>query len=89
MSHEKPEVSEILQTTSACPTQWEGRLVDGRPFYISYRCGYLSVSFGEVGASLESAVDGSDWFGEEIGGPFDGVISIEEVCRRTGLIIPD
>ena len=34
------------QTCGACPTQWEGKLKDGRDFYFRYRWGvaYLGVS---------------------------------------------
>ena len=80
-------IAQIVQTCPECPSQWEGRLTDGRPFYIRYRWGCLTVSFGEVGAAIESAVDAEDWFCEQIGDEYDGLITIEGVCNYTGLRI--
>ena len=33
----KYDLAEINQTSFACPSQWEGKLTDGRMFYIRYR----------------------------------------------------
>ncbi len=79
------QIATLRQTCPASPAQWEGRLTDGRPFYIRYRGGYLSVSLGEQGASLESAADAPDWFGKQIGTELDGRIEIDAVCEASGL----
>jgi hypothetical protein len=42
---------------------------------------------GAVDAGIESAVFGNEWFGQQIGDPLDGVISIDDVCRLAGLTI--
>ncbi|MGK9171471.1 hypothetical protein KXR53_34615 [Inquilinus limosus] len=84
---EPMQIAEIVQTCSRSPSQWEGRLTDGRPFYIRYRWGRLSVSFGRPGGTLEEAVLAGEWFDEQIGDPLDGEIELDEVCRRTGLVM--
>jgi hypothetical protein len=51
-------------TCFACPSQWEGKTVDGREFYARYRWGTLTVEIdGEVVKSVQC--------GEE----YDGVMS--------------
>ncbi len=47
-------VSEIKRTCGACPSQWEGRLDDGRFLYVRFRWG--SFGFG-IGASESAAVE--------------------------------
>jgi hypothetical protein len=81
-------IAQLKQTSPAFPTQWEGRLQDGRPFYIRYRSGLLSVHLGEAGCSMESAVDGTEWFCEQVGDAGDGSMTIEGVCNYTRLRLP-
>lgn len=80
-------VTKIVQTCPASPSQWEGTTEDGRPLYIRYRFGFLSISVGPVGGDMNSAVNGEQWFGEEIGEGMDGYITLAEVCRHTGMIV--
>jgi hypothetical protein len=40
-------VTELMRTTIACPTQWEGRLEDGRSLYVRYRHRTLRVGVGD------------------------------------------
>ena len=79
---------ELTQTCEACPSQWDGRLEDGRTVYIRYRHQTLSV---EVGPTDASYVDGGDWITVF---ERDGVvetrgrgIDIEDVCTMTGLTL--
>ena len=76
---------EVRQTCSASPAQWEGRTDDGRPVYIRYRWGYLSVQCGAVGGDIDSAVVGDEVYGEQCGDEYDGVIEWDDVCRRAGI----
>jgi hypothetical protein len=46
-------VKHYTRTCTACPSQWEGTLEDGRSFYARYR--WSSFGFG-VGATLDDAV---------------------------------
>jgi len=78
-------VSQIWMTTSAIPTQFEGWSVDGRPIYIRYRGGWLSVSIGEVGDPLHALPGASDAYGERVGHEWAGQITLHRVCRLTGL----
>lgn len=72
-------VVKIKQTCSACPSQWEGRLDDGRYIYVRYRWGGLGVG---VGASLEDAVK-DDFFYECIGDGMDGFLTYDELRTNT------
>lgn len=71
----------------ACPTEYEGETDDGRPFYVRYRRGYLSVRLGPVGGDIWSAVQGAEVFGinhvNDDGS--DGAIEWDEVCRLAGI----
>jgi hypothetical protein len=61
-------VKSAEQTCSACPTQWQGMLRDGRAFYFRYRWG--TAWFG-VGHSLTAAVEATlhrRYTGEPMGG---------------------
>lgn len=82
------EVAEIKQVTSVQPSQWVGRLVDGRPLYIRYKWGELSISLGTAGTSIDSAVGGEPWFRDEVGEKMGAMLTLEEVCSYSGLRIP-
>ena len=59
-------VIEIKKTCEAAPSQWEGVDAEGRPVYVRYRWGYLSIRIGEKGKDITSAVKGQEilamWF---------------------------
>lgn len=79
-----PRAVELDMTCGACPSQWEGKLEDGRFIYVRYRHSYLTVGLGE---SPDSAVDdslGARWLymTDEIDG---GVMTTETMCELTGL----
>lgn len=75
-------IDHLIQTGSACPSQWEARTeTHNRPVYIRYRHGWLSVRLGPQDGDDWSAVDGERWFEAKIGEDFDGVIEFDEVCR--------
>lgn len=81
------EVAELRLTCSASPSQWEGRLADGRPIYIRYRWGGLRVHFGPVGGTVNDALDSTAWFDDDAGEKMGGVISLAEVVEATGLVV--
>jgi hypothetical protein len=61
-------VVEDEQTCYACPTQWEGRLTDGRYFYFRYRGGWASLALGDSAGEVAGRCDHE----MQIGGYFDG-----------------
>jgi len=73
------KVKEIIQTCPACPSQWEGVTDDGRPIYIRYRWGSLSVSIGEKGGDVTSAVRGEVILGKELGEGLDGSLEYSKL----------
>ena len=81
-------VKEIEQTLEACPSQWEGVTVDDRCIYIRYRWGFLSVRIGPPGDKSEFAgVRGKEIFRKKLGGPYDGILSQEELVEVTNGVI--
>ena len=82
------EVAELKLTCGAAPSQWEGRLVDGRPIYIRYRWGTLQIHFGPIGGTVEDALNAKPWFEDDVGEKLGAVISLSEVADYSGLIVP-
>ena len=61
------------QTCSACPSQWEGVLTDGRMFYVRFRHGYLSIRVSNsITEDAYDAVSGEEIFGVNSGDDMDG-----------------
>lgn len=70
-------VSNIVQTCSACPSQWEGKLQDGRMFYARYRWGTLTIEVSrEPTDDIEIAMipDGILFYTEKLGDAYDGIL---------------
>ena len=81
---------ELTQTCSAAPSQWEGRLNDGRVVYIRYRHGKLTVRIGPEDASVSDVVSMEPWFVSVMDDTDESMIDIQEVCDVTGLrMAPD
>jgi len=82
-------IYKIKQTCIACPAQWEGQFADGRPFYVRYRWGYLSIRAGKKGKDVFTAVSGREIYGEQLDKEgWDGVIS-EGKVRKIIYKIPE
>jgi len=72
---DKPKLVKLVQTCFACPSQWEGKLDDGRMIYIRYRWGVLSISVSpEPTDDIMDAVGGEEIFGTIMGDGFDGYL---------------
>lgn len=70
---DKLKIESLKRTCIACPAQWEGKLVDGRMFYIRYRWGYLSVRISDNPTNqVGNAVRGEEILGINHGGGYDG-----------------
>ena len=70
---------------SSHPTQYEGTTADGRPVYIRYRNGWLSIHVGEAGAPDVSGSDDDLAYRVRIGPPFHGRIALEQISDLTGV----
>lgn len=78
-----------LLTCQACPTQYQGRLPDGRIYYFRYRSGRATLGLAET---FEDAVidamdrlDGGEYLA--IGGRLDGSLSEEEFERAAAQLL--
>ena len=81
-------VTELKKTCESCPTQWEGKLVNGRMVYIRYRFGYLSIRISkEQTKNIIDAVKGKEVFGVYFGSGFDGTMTFETLKVLTKGII--
>lgn len=84
-------IKDVIKTCDACPSQWEAKTEDGRPVYIRYRCGHLTV---RVGRSQDESVPyiishyEPVFFGQ-IGGNFDGYLTDLEMRDLVNLITED
>lgn len=65
------KVISINQTCSACPSQWDAVLEDGREVYIRYRWGRLSIRC--------PGVDGEEIFGAVLADDLDGCLEYSEL----------
>ncbi len=81
---------ELTQTSSRCPAQWDGRLEDGRPVYIRFRGGVLSVEIGQPNTTyLEHWRDWELWFEADWLDPDYQDMTIEQVCALTHLTLAE
>ena len=75
-------VIRLKQTCLSNPSQWQGRLEDGRVLYIRYRWGSL---YAGVGRSLAEAVGVTKEPDEshvlQVGSAYDGYIELGEVAE--------
>ena len=82
------KVVELERTCPACPSQWEGKLEDGRMIYIRYRWGYLEVRVSkEPTDNVDEAVCGKEVFGTGYGGQYDGEMSELELVGLTMAVV--
>lgn len=67
----------LKKTCTACPSQWESILEDGRVIYARYRHGALRVG---IGSDINDAVH-NGWTDDAhyIGDGFDGFMDFEEL----------
>ncbi|MFH1527253.1 MAG: hypothetical protein ABIG69_11490 [Bacteroidota bacterium] len=78
----------LKQTCGACPAQWEGKIKDGRMFYIRYRWGYLALEISDKATDdVMGAVGGAELFGEQIGDEFDGFLDELKMKNLTSKVM--
>lgn len=64
-------VARCLQTSIACPEQYEGQLQDGRRFYFRLRHGKASLGLSAV--SVTGAADDPHTVRKSVGDPLQGI----------------
>ena len=78
------KVAKLKMTCGACPSQWEGKLMDGRAIYIRYRWGELVVAIAQTQKEALDVFCGfSDdglIFSEEFGDNLSGECTLEDVA---------
>ncbi len=78
--HGLPRLVALKKTCTACPSQWEGSLEDGRAIYARYRHGELSVG---VGNDIDEAVGNSRsdqaLYADYAGDGLDGYMDLDEL----------
>ena len=78
------KITEILNYGGSCPFQIDALTDDNRRIYGKYRNGYLRVYISKTGdLTDDGAVDGDLIFRQDIGGPCDGYMSLEEFKDKT------
>ena len=73
----------LKRISIAHPTQWEAVTDDGRPVYIRYKWGELSISVGPVGAGYDEAVGGETLLDIDVGHHHDCDMTWDEFVAVT------
>jgi hypothetical protein len=82
------QILEIRKTCDVCPSQWEGRLADGRTVYVRFRWGWLRIHLAPIGGTISDAIHADPWFELQLDSEPNGVITLDDVCRLSGLVAP-
>ena len=74
------KIENIVMTCSACPSQWNITLKDGRMVYVHYRWGALVMTISDAPTqNVHDAVGGEEIYRWECVDVFDGCMSQEEL----------
>lgn len=78
-------VVQLTKTCGACPTQWEGKLEDGRMIYFRYRSGRCTLDVSESPTNdIDDAVMGFEVHNHKAADEWDGCMSDSEVMDIIG-----
>ncbi|MEV8639382.1 hypothetical protein AB0395_47795 [Streptosporangium sp. NPDC051023] len=78
-------LAKVVETCSACPTQWDAWTVDGQYLYLRYRYGMGTVDAYDT-PDWETWCEPPDGKIARFGTPsMDGQISLEDFLTATGL----
>lgn len=69
-----------LRHVSVLPGVWEGRAEDGRPVWVRYQWGVLTVRAGRKGEAIKAAITGETVLEKRLGGNLDGYLAWWEVA---------
>lgn len=82
------KASTLLMTCEVCPSQWEGKLDDGRMFYIRYRWGSLSVRVSRsITNDVDDAVLGESVLEVDHDNDWDGYMSTKDMQNHTSHVL--
>jgi hypothetical protein len=71
---------ELKRTKDSAPTQYEGKLSNGKLIYIRYRWGTLTIRVSrDITKNIDDAVTGRIVFQQFIGSAYDGSIEHDPV----------
>lgn len=80
-------------TCEACPTQYDGKLDDGRMIYVRYRWGYLSIRISKDETDdIFHAVRGEEIYGICIGNGLDGWMEYSDIIdhlEKAGIVFKE
>jgi len=72
----RPIVDDVDMTCSACPSQWNITLENGRSIYVRYRWGGFSAEYDDMNDDEDSLI-----VSKAVGDGFDGCMSTEEMIK--------
>lgn len=71
-----------IQTTSCCPSQWEGLTEQNEFVYIRYRFGTLTIQMSASGGNISDAINiGHMVFAKSFSERLDGKMTSEELIQ--------
>ena len=73
MDEKRATIVKIIETCSACPSQWDMWDAKGNYYYVRYRWGWLQVDQGEVGNAI---------YGDQLGDNLDGTMSMDVMIEK-------
>lgn len=73
-----PQLVRVIETCSACPSQWDAWDADGVYYYIRYRFGQLTVRIGDAGSE--------PIYSETLGDRYDGVMDTVTMLAEISLL---
>lgn len=92
MSPDEIVIANVVQTSFACPSQWDAWTADGQYLYMRFRHGYGSVR-AEEGPDLpgpgEPYTMGPVVASFDHGDALDGCMELEEFCELAGIRLAD
>lgn len=74
-------IVKAVQTSWACPSQWDAWTDEGQYLYLRYRNGYGYARADEYWSNVPGEVIESFSYGH----PLDGVIELEQFCELAGI----
>jgi hypothetical protein len=78
----KMKIKSIKNTSTCCPSQWEGITESNEVIYIRYRWGRLAIQLSEPNGTITDAVNtGRVLYNKQIGAIYAGVITLEAVLE--------